>query len=139
MTTSFNPADHLTSLKGKSYLEVKWRLVWLNDYCERQGLSFSVESEVVQLDLTKGFALVRAEVVIARDGQVIKRASGLGSEESSDFGDFIEKAETKAIGRALAVLGFGTQFTGDDLEGVIADAPVTRPRPRFTFHGKNQS
>src|SRR5581483_1538041 len=38
------------------------------------------------------------------------------SETATDFGDFIEKAETKAIGRALNALGYGAQFTepGDD-------------------------
>ena len=25
---AFNPNDHLINLKGKHYLEVKWRLVW---------------------------------------------------------------------------------------------------------------
>lgn len=26
---SFNAEQHLTSIKGKQYLEVKWRLVWM--------------------------------------------------------------------------------------------------------------
>jgi hypothetical protein len=44
------------------------------------------------------------------------------------FKDYLEKAETGAIGRALAMCGYGTQFTGDELdEGVrIVDAPVVR-------------
>ncbi|HKG29607.1 MAG TPA: hypothetical protein VKB01_10775, partial [Thermomicrobiales bacterium] len=37
-------------------------------------------------------------------------ATGYGSETASDFPDFIEKAETKAIGRALNALGYGAQF-----------------------------
>jgi hypothetical protein len=39
------------------------------------------------------------------------------------------RAETRALGRALAALGIGTQFVGQDLsEGEhIADAPVARP------------
>jgi hypothetical protein len=27
----FDPAKHLTNLKGSEYLEVKWRLVWLRN------------------------------------------------------------------------------------------------------------
>ena len=43
-----------------------------------------------------------------------------------------EKAETKAVGRALAMLGYGTQFAADELdEGErIADTPIDRtPKP----------
>jgi hypothetical protein len=40
-------------------------------------------------------------------------ATGWGSETADDFEDYIEKAETKALGRALAALGYGTQFCED--------------------------
>jgi hypothetical protein len=45
---------------------------------------------------------------------------------AADFADYCERAETRAIGRALAALGIGTQFVGQDLtEGEhVADAPV---------------
>src|SRR5882724_12351699 len=41
-------------------------------------------------------------------------------------GHYVERAETRARGRALAALGIGTQFVGQDLtEGEhVADAPV---------------
>lgn len=47
------------------------------------------------------------------------------------FGDFIEKAETGAIGRALALVGFGTQFCADELdEGPrLADSPAPHVHP----------
>jgi hypothetical protein len=53
-------------------------------------------------------------------------ATGYGTETQADFGDYAEWAETRALGRALACLGFGTQFMGQDLtEGEhIVDAPV---------------
>ncbi|HYI93432.1 MAG TPA: hypothetical protein VEX68_07805, partial [Bryobacteraceae bacterium] len=45
-----------------------------------------------------------------------------------DFRDYIEKAETKALGRALAALGFGTQFCADfEFTGAtnkVVDAPI---------------
>ena len=63
-------------------------------------------------------------------------ATGWGSESSGDFRDYLEKAETKAIGRALAALGFGTQFCPDfefgAAAGRVVDSPVkvtARPRP----------
>ena len=40
---------------------------------------------------------------------------------------YIEKAETKALGRACAALGYGTQFCDDfDFRGKPVDAPVKR-------------
>jgi hypothetical protein len=63
-------------------------------------------------------------------------ATGHGSETARDFKDYIEKAETKAIGRALAALGFGTQFAPDIDDGSsigrVVDAPVSRPRAETT-------
>jgi hypothetical protein len=50
-------------------------------------------------------------------------ATGWGSESAGDFRDFLEKAETKAIGRALAALGYGTQFCHDHEFGV-GETPV---------------
>jgi hypothetical protein len=57
-------------------------------------------------------------------------ATGYGTEMKADFTDYAERAETRAIGRALALLGFGTQFVGADLtEGEhVADAPVAPPQ-----------
>lgn len=72
---------------------------------------------------SKGLAIFRATV---RDG-----AGGVGtgtkSETAANFPDFIEAAETGAIGRALASLGFGTQFAPELQEQHrIVDSPVTR-------------
>ena len=57
-------------------------------------------------------------------------ATGWGSETAADFGDYVEKAETKALGRALAALGFGTQFCEDYGYGAeagrVVDTPVAR-------------
>lgn len=54
-------------------------------------------------------------------------ATGTKMETRGDFGDFVEKAETGAIGRALAMCGYGTQFAPELAEGArIVDAPVQR-------------
>jgi len=52
-------------------------------------------------------------------------------EDAVGFADFREKAETGAIGRALALIGYGTQFCADELdEGArIVDSPIGKPNP----------
>ena len=117
----FNPNEHLSKLRGKNgdYLEVKWRLVWFRDQCERGEIA----TQVVHLDLEKGVAVFKATVSDGQGGI----ATGHGSETAKDFGDYLEKAETKAIGRALAALGYGTQFAPELEEGErIVDSPVVR-------------
>ncbi len=101
--TGFDASKYLTNLRGKEYLEVKWRLLWLRT----QHPDATIETELVKHDA--GLALFRARVGVPGGGS----ATGWGSETFDDFGDFIEKAETKALGRALAALGFGTQFCED--------------------------
>ncbi len=115
----FNPNEHITKLKGKDYLEVKWRLVWFRD----QYPHGNIETVLVHLDAEKGIALFKSSVSDGEGGH----GEGHGSETSKDFGDYIEKAETKAIGRALASLGYGTQFAPELEEGQnIVDSPVDR-------------
>src|SRR5579859_4273353 len=153
-TRSFNPGDHLMQLKSregnKDYLPVAWRLVWFREKFPHG----SIETELVHLDLdrvteeevtawedrkpkkvmkqAKGIAVFKATVKDGKGGI----ATGTGSEASVSFGDYIEKAETKAVGRALAALGFGTQFVGDEFSerNRPVDSPVsngngTQPLP----------
>ncbi|HLF79622.1 MAG TPA: hypothetical protein VJB57_19245 [Dehalococcoidia bacterium] len=127
----FDPHAHLSDINGKDYLEVKWRIAWFRD----DHPDGSIETEMVER--TADQAIFRAKVESMMGG----KATGWGSETLGDFGDFIEKAETKAIGRALAALGYGTQFCVDfDEGGAVTDAPVERkqagrppaPEPRAT-------
>lgn len=128
--TEFDPNRYLTKVGSADYLEVKWRLVWLRDVHpdaqieteEIKVIPPGVDPEGVKV----GWALFKARVLIPSTGA---SASGYGSESVEDFRDYIEKAETKAIGRALAALGFGTQFSGREWEhdGVV-DSPVQAPR-----------
>lgn len=119
---AFNPNDHMMRLKGKDYLQVAWRLVWFRD--EQDGLpGYGLETEL--LEHGDDWAVFRCRIT-DRLGRVV--STGHGSESVKDFGDYLEKAETKAVGRALAMLGFGTQFAADELdEGErIVDSPVDR-------------
>jgi hypothetical protein len=103
MTKTFDASKYLTDLNGRDYLEVKWRLLWLRT----EHPDALVETELVKHG--NGLGLFRARVAVPGSGV----ATGWGSETADDFGDYIEKAETKALGRALAALGFGTQFCED--------------------------
>lgn len=116
---SFNPNDHMMKLKGKDYLQVAWRLVWFREDHPDYGINTEA------LSLTEDHAIFKSTIT---NENGIQLSSGHGSESKKDFGDFIEKAETKAIGRALAMLGYGTQFAADELdEGErIVDSPINR-------------
>lgn len=134
MASEFKPQEHTVTLRGgQAYLPVAWRLVWLRtDHPDA-----IVTTELV--DHREGFALFRAQVSIPGGGS----ATGWGSETSKDFLDYIEKAETKALGRALAALGYGTQFAPELSEGDIVDAavpaapsaapPPSNPEPQITL------
>jgi len=114
---SFNPSAHLIDLKGKSYLPVAARLVWLRE----SHPDADVVTTPIRID--DEIAIFAAHIAVPGRGS----ATGHGSEAPAHFADYIEKAETKAIGRALAALGFGTQFACDLDEGTrLADAPVAR-------------
>lgn len=147
----FNPNEHLMQLKSKEgpkdYLPVQWRLVWFRELCP-QG---TIDTEELEVDLdreveaeafvwnsqkqrsekvvkqAKGYARYKAIVTDGKGG----RSTGTKSENAASFPDYIEKAETGAIGRALAGLGYGTQFAPElNEEHRIVDAPIiSSPRP----------
>ncbi|GAC1632813.1 MAG: hypothetical protein NVS4B9_25190 [Ktedonobacteraceae bacterium] len=146
-TRTFNPNEHLIQLKSKEgykdYLPVQWRLVWFREQCP-QG---TIDTEEIMVDLdreveeevyvwnnekkrsekvikhARGYARYKAIVTDGKGG----RATGTKSENAAGFPDFIEKAETGSIGRALAALGYGTQFAPDLEEAHrIVDSPVDR-------------
>lgn len=120
----FEPARYLTRINGSEYLEVKWRLVWFRAE-HPEGV---IETELVSLDPQN--AVFRARVTIPDGGS----ATGWGTESPGDFRDYVEKAETKALGRALAALGYGTQFCPDyefgAAEGRVVDSPVRNRKGR---------
>lgn len=117
-------------LPPNDYLEVKYRLIWFR---EEHKDDYGIETEIVHI--RDNMAIVKATIKNAQ-GQIL--AQGHKKETVDDFGDFMEKAETSAIGRALAILGYGTQFAQELEEGErLVDSPVpppahdkkTRPQP----------
>ena len=122
--SKFDPKQYMTDLRGQQYLEVKYRVLWFRT----DHPAGSIETEVVSMDPL----LVRA-IVTDADGK--RLATGHGGADAGGrkvvwSGREFEKAETAAIGRALAHAGFGTQFTGEVEGDHLADSPVTPPTTR---------
>ena len=119
---AFNANEHMMKLKGRDYLQVMWRLVWFRE----EHPDWTIDANIVEMDADH--AVFKA-VICDENGQ--QKSAGHGSESKRDFGDFMEKAETKAVGRALAMLGYGTQFAPELDEGErIVDSPVKREEPK---------
>lgn len=111
----------LIALKGKDYLMVGHRIQWFNEEVDR----FNINTEF--LLLTDEQTVARATVsIFNKEGVLMKSSTATKRETMRDFPDHTEKAETSAIGRAVALLGFGTQFALSDLEegNRLADSPL---------------
>jgi hypothetical protein len=154
---TFNPKDHLMQFERRAkqkdgswvttisdYLPVQWRLVWFREVCPEGtitteevcvDLDREVEEEVFVYNKEtrktekivkrgRGYARFKATVTDGKGGM----ATGTKSESVIGFSDFLEKSETGAVGRALAGLGFGTQFAPelDEGEPRSIDTPVSR-------------
>jgi hypothetical protein len=116
----FDPTKHLTKIQGNDYLEVKWRLVWMR----KEHRDWSVVTEPVEINTEKKYVIFRATVKDETDRVI---ATATKAESRNGFTDYLEKAETGAVGRALALCGYGTQFAPELNEAHrIVDAPVKR-------------
>lgn len=129
----FNPSDHLRQIERKQrqpdgsyktvsndYLDVKWRLVWFRE----EHPDGSITTDLLSQPGVSP-AVVKATVTLEND----VTATGFGQCGTEDWGDWLEKAETRSIGRALALLGYGTQFC-EDFDEIVTDAPVESRRER---------
>ena len=89
---SFNPNDHVTNLRGKDYLEVKWRIAWFRD----SHPTGRIDTEIVSHD-----PVVMKATIYSADTCL---ATGFGTAKQQGVAKSrpYEGAETAAIGRALA-------------------------------------
>lgn len=122
---TYDPKEHLMKLKGKDYLECRERVRWMRD----NHKDARITTELIYHDQEKGVVVIRASVELPANGAI---ATGICEGDRKGFaGGYIEKCETQAIGRALALLGYGTEYSGDELSegleenpnGKLADSP----------------
>jgi hypothetical protein len=114
----FDAAAHMGTIRTRQgmqrYLAVKHRILWLRS--EHPDAEIMVEK--VDGGLEAGWVEFKATVRIPSTGAA---ATDYGSETQQDFPDYYEKAATKATGRALALLGYGTDAAPDLDDGEPMD------------------
>lgn len=116
---SFDPKEKLIVLQGKKYLEVRWRVVWFREEHPTGGII----TELVSVDER---AVIAKATIINGEGHVLAcdYASAAAGGIGAWTGRAVEKATTAAVGRALALCGYGTQFDARDDEEHLSDSPV---------------
>ena len=110
----FNPRDHFINLKGKQYLPVAARIAWFRE----EHPDWSIVTKAVPDLSGTDYCTFHAEIC---DRNHIILATAHKTEHEKHFADYREKAETGAIGRALALCGYGTLFA-QELEEPITPA-----------------
>ncbi len=127
----FNVNRYLIRVRGgQKYLPVSARLVWFRE----EHPDWTLETSPLHLDFEHGIAVFQA-VVKDPSGRVI--ASATKMETRDDFLDFVEKAETGAVGRALAMCGYGTQFAPELSEGDIQEGRVAYADSPLPLRGED--
>ena len=102
------------------YLPVAARIAWFR----RDHPDWSIITKAVQ---SANKAVVMKAIIKNADGRII--ATARKKETEIGFLDYIEKAETGAIGRALAMCGYGTlQAPEFDEQERLADAPIEKAK-----------
>ena len=98
------------------YLPVAPRIAWFRK--EHQDWSIITKAT----HLAKNVVIMKA-IIKNAEGRII--ATARKRETATRFPDYIEKAETGAVGRALAMCGYGTLQAPEFEEGDrLADAPI---------------
>ena len=139
--------DNLIKVHGRDYLKVAGRVLafradfpLLDEEGQVNPQVGRIHTDILEGDQTR----VRASIYV---GDVLI-ATGLaeapeGFKGQNIGGRILEKVETNAIGRALALCGYGTQvaFQDDDGDEVLADSPIQRggtPPPTRSNNGGAQ-
>lgn len=120
---AFDAASRFITISGrggkKPYLPVQARVDWFR-HDVPDGL---IDQQHVEIN--ERWAMFKTTVTRIIDGEVKGRADGYGMEFAKDFEDFILKAATVSLGRALNALGYGGSDLDEGIDaGNVADAPI---------------
>jgi hypothetical protein len=100
----FDPKRHVIKVQGgREYLPVSARLRWFRE----EHPDWGIVTTPVEINLEKQYAIYSA-TIFNSEGKVMATATKM--ENVRGFGDYLEKAETGSVGRALAFCGYGTQY-----------------------------
>lgn len=107
---------------GSLYLKAPHRILWMRE----DHPDWEIKTQIVEGGYEAGFVVMKA-TICNEQGRVLATAH---KEEQKGKFPFLSKAETGAIARALAIVGYGTQFgeINDDDTDSVADAPLQRTR-----------
>lgn len=118
------------NIKGKNYALVAARVAAFRDICP----SGSIQTEILSLD--NGVVTMQTTVK-DEDGKIL--ATGLAQEkESSSYinkTSFIENCETSAVGRALGMLGLGSDeqmSSAEELVNAITNQGTQKPQEQHS-------
>ena len=113
-TPSVDYSQRLISVKGgrgeKNYLQVKDRLQMLREMWPEATIQTDIIYHNFSTVPMETFATVRAVVKLPNGSE----GTGHKTEHKNHFEDYVEKAETGAIGRALTAAGVGIQYSAVD-------------------------
>lgn len=111
----FDPVARLSTLEdGTQYLGARDRLLW---FLQSED-EYSVTSQVERL--SSALVIVKVAVAIGNG----KKVEALGSATANGDYRAVEAAETHALARALALLGYGTESALELDTRSVADAPA---------------
>jgi hypothetical protein len=131
LSSPFDPNRHVRQLEdGSEHLDLKWQLFWLRS----EHPDAQLETELIRID-DEG-AVCKATIRLSDGGSSTAHAMA----NHSPQGGHVEQAEARALGRALASLGFGAEFlevdrlplraVSTETRGATAPTPLpSRPRP----------
>jgi len=109
--------ENTIKISGQNYLKAQGRVtMWKNDHPD-----WTLETDAVSI--SPEFAVFKASIKNA-EGRVVSTGHGMCTPQLATkvSGRFVEKAETAAIARALALAGYGTDDTLDDSD-YLSDSP----------------
>ncbi len=124
----FDPVSRLSTLEdGSQYLGARDRLLW---FLQEED-EYSVTSQVERLSSV--LAIVKVTLTIGSG----KKVEALGSAQTSGDYRAVESAETHALARALALLGYGTESALEMDTKAVSDSPSMPPgKGNSTCDGK---